>query len=56
MARKPAYEELEDRIKELEKETAMYNRVEEHFEAEFSHSICPECAKKLYPELQDDKE
>ncbi|MBI5558695.1 MAG: response regulator [Deltaproteobacteria bacterium] len=27
-----------------------------HSGAEFSHSICPECAKKLYPELQEKKE
>ncbi len=26
----------------------------EHSEAEFSHGICPECAKKLYPELYKD--
>jgi PAS domain S-box-containing protein len=25
--------------------------IQEHSEAEFTHSICPECAKKLYPEL-----
>jgi len=25
-----------------------------HSEAEFSHSICPDCAKKLYPEYVDD--
>jgi PAS domain S-box-containing protein len=25
--------------------------ISEHSEAEFSHSICPECAKKLYPDL-----
>jgi hypothetical protein len=24
---------------------------EDHFEFEFSHGICPKCAKKLYPEL-----
>ena len=24
-----------------------------HYEAAFSHSICPECEKKLYPELAD---
>jgi hypothetical protein len=23
----------------------------EHSEAEFSHGICPECAKELYPEI-----
>jgi PleD family two-component response regulator len=25
--------------------------VQEHSEAEFSHGICPDCAKKLYPEF-----
>lgn len=25
--------------------------IEKHSEADFSHSICPECAKKLYPDL-----
>lgn len=25
--------------------------IRDHSEAEFSHSICPDCAKKLYPEL-----
>jgi len=31
--------------------------IQEHSEAEFSHSICPECAKRLYPDLEiyDDK-
>jgi len=24
--------------------------ISEHSEADFSHSICPECAKKIYPE------
>ncbi len=26
--------------------------IEDHFGAEFSHGICPDCANKLYPELQ----
>jgi PAS domain S-box-containing protein len=30
--------------------------ITEHSEAEFSHSICPECAKKLYPEFMKDEE
>jgi hypothetical protein len=30
--------------------------ISEHSEAEFSHSICPECAKKLYPEVVKDTE
>ncbi len=29
--------------------------IRDHSEAEFSHSVCPECAKKLYPELFDKK-
>ncbi len=28
--------------------------IREHSEAEFSHSICPECAKRLYPDLHND--
>ena len=28
--------------------------IRDHSEAEFSHSICPECAKKLYPEFCED--
>lgn len=28
--------------------------IAEHSDAEFSHSICPECAKKLYPEFTDE--
>lgn len=27
--------------------------ITEHSEAEFSHGICPECARKLYPELDE---
>jgi len=30
--------------------------VQEHSEAEFSHSICPDCMKKLYPGYQIDEE
>ena len=29
------------------------NYIREHSEAEFSHSICPDCVKKLYPEFTD---
>ena len=25
--------------------------IEDHSEAEFSHGICPDCAKELYPDL-----
>jgi len=27
--------------------------ITQHSEAEFSHGICPDCAKKLYPEFYD---
>ena len=27
----------------------------EHSEAEFTHGICPDCAKRLYPELYEDR-
>jgi len=27
--------------------------IKEHSEAEFSHGICPECARKLYPDYMD---
>ena len=30
--------------------------VRDHSEAEFSHSLCPECAKKLYPEFYKEKD
>lgn len=30
--------------------------VREHTDAQFSHSICPDCKQKLYPELYDDKD
>jgi hypothetical protein len=29
--------------------------IHEHSEAEFTHSICPECAKKIYPEYYKDQ-
>lgn len=30
--------------------------IREHSEAEFSHGICPDCAKKLYPDFIDNKQ
>ena len=30
--------------------------IRDHSEAEFSHGLCPECAKKLYPEIFGDDE
>ena len=41
--------------KKIRDDKGYWNQIEsyisQHSEAEFSHSICPECAKKLYPEL-----
>jgi len=28
--------------------------IRDHSEAEFSHGICPECMKKLYPDYYED--
>lgn len=30
--------------------------IREHSEAEFSHGICPECMKKLYPDFYEEVE
>lgn len=43
--------------KKIRTESGEYQQIEryisEHSEARFSHGICPECAKKLYPEYYD---
>jgi two-component system CheB/CheR fusion protein len=42
--------------KKVRDDQGYWNQVEvyvsNHTEAEFSHGICPECAKKLYPEIE----
>jgi PAS domain S-box-containing protein len=41
--------------KKIRDDKGYWNQIEayihDHSEADFSHSICPECAKKLYPEF-----
>jgi len=41
--------------KKIRDDKGYWNQIEtyiqKHSEAEFSHGICPECARKLYPEL-----
>lgn len=41
--------------KKIRDDTGYWNQIEayirDHSEAEFSHGICPDCAKKLYPNL-----
>ena len=41
--------------KDIRNDKGYYEQIEsyirDHSEAEFSHSICPKCAKKLYPEF-----
>lgn len=45
--------------KKIRDDKGYWNQLEayisQHSEAEFSHGICPECAKKLYPEYFKDK-
>lgn len=45
--------------KRIRDDKGYWNQIEayirDHSEAEFSHSICPECAKKLYPEFYHNK-
>lgn len=45
--------------KKIRDDKGFWNQLElyliEHSEAEFSHSICPDCIKKLYPGLYHDK-
>lgn len=47
--------------KKIRDDKGYWNQIElyikKHSEAEFSHGICPDCAKKLYPEMfKDDTE
>jgi len=46
--------------KQIRDDNGYWNQVEkyvsEHSEATFSHGICPECVKKLYPELAMNKD
>ena len=43
--------------KKIRDDKGYWNQIEEyiqdHSDAEFSHGICPECAKKLYPQLYE---
>jgi len=40
---------IEDQWEQMEK------YITEHSLAQFSHSICPDCARQLYPDLYNDK-
>ena len=41
--------------KKIRNDKGYWDRIEfyisEHSDAEFTHSICPDCAKKLYPDI-----
>lgn len=43
--------------KKIRDDTGYWNQIEtyvrDHSDADFSHSICPECARKLYPEIYE---
>ncbi len=47
------------KCKKIRDDGGFWNQVEkyvtEHSDAEFSHGICPDCAKELYPEFYKDK-
>jgi PleD family two-component response regulator len=44
--------------KKIRDDTGYWNQLESyllsHTEAEFSHGICPECVRRLYPDLADE--
>jgi CheY-like chemotaxis protein len=44
--------------KKIRDDKGYWNQIEvyisDHSEAEFSHGVCPECARKLYPDFYDD--
>lgn len=44
--------------KKIRDDKGYWNQIEDyittHSEAQFSHSVCPQCCKKLYPELYDE--
>ena len=46
--------------KKIRDDSGYWNQIESYIrdrsEAEFSHSICPKCAKKLYPEIYEEKD
>jgi uncharacterized membrane protein YciS (DUF1049 family) len=46
--------------KKIRDDSGYWNQIEsyirDHSEAEFSHSICPECSKKLFPEFSKGKD
>jgi hypothetical protein len=35
---------------------AVERYISEHSEAQFSHGLCPDCMKKLYPEFYEEEE
>ncbi len=45
--------------KSVRNDQGLWDRIENYLESKsdllFSHSICPECAQKMYPDLTDDK-
>jgi hypothetical protein len=47
------------RCKKIRDDQGYWNQIEayiqEHSDAKFSHGICPNCAKRLYPEYYMDR-
>jgi len=46
--------------KQIRDDKGYWNKIEtyvsKHSDAEFTHSLCPSCAKKLYPEFEEDSD
>jgi len=46
--------------KKIRDDKGYWNQIEsyvrDHSEAEFSHSLCPDCVKKLYPDIAEELE
>ncbi len=46
--------------KNVRDDQGYWNRVEsylnEHTEADFTHAVCPDCMKRLYPQFEDDSD
>jgi hypothetical protein len=48
------YHKLHDKLLDKGYWNQIESYISTHSEVEFSHSVCPECVRKLYPDLIDD--
>ncbi|MFH1863666.1 MAG: hypothetical protein ABIJ85_01975 [bacterium] len=54
-----SYQQFYTSCKKIRDDQGYWRQIEvyirDHSEAEFSHGICPECMKKLYPDFVKDE-